>query len=193
MSAKAATFKVKSPPERAPPPPPPRRKSLQPPAASNGALKLLQTLPPPMERGKLPPRKFGKAAPTESRDEVAAILAAAADAASAGEFELGLRGFLRAFEVTRSAPLVLSAANMHLQLGELNAAQGLCTALREQGAVGLSAEQLAMLSSKESEIQTAQRVAKTGAATAGSGRSATAWQQKLQRAKLDAERRRGGA
>ena len=193
VSAKAATFKVKSPPERAPPPPPPRRKSLQPPAASNGALKLLQTLPPPMERGKLPPRKFGKAAPTESRDEVAAILAAAADAASAGEFELGLRGFLRAFEVTRSAPLVLSAANMHLQLGELNAAQGLCTALREQGAVGLSAEQLAMLSSKESEIQTAQRVAKTGAATAGSGRSATAWQQKLQRAKLDAERRRGGA
>ena len=61
-----------------------------------------------MERGKLPPRKFGKAAPTESRDEVAAILAAAADAASAGEFELGLRGFLRAFEVTRSAPLVLT-------------------------------------------------------------------------------------
>ena len=34
--------------------------------------------------------------------------------------------------MTRSAPLILSAANMYLKLNELDNAQGMCDALREQ-------------------------------------------------------------
>ena len=68
----------------------------------------------------------------ESREEVAALLAAARVAAGAMEFELALRGYMRAFEVTRSAPLLLSAANMHIKLGELDAAANFCAVLQEQ-------------------------------------------------------------
>ena len=78
------------------------------------ALALLQALPAP-NRGQLPPRKWGQ---PESRDEVYRLLAAAAKAAAAAEYELALRGYLRAFEVTRAPPLLLSVASMHLRLGQ---------------------------------------------------------------------------
>ena len=77
-------------------------------------LALLQALPAP-NRGQLPPRKWGQ---PESRDEVYRLLAAAAKAAAAAEYELALRGYLRAFEVTRAPPLLLSVASMHLRLGQ---------------------------------------------------------------------------
>ena len=77
-------------------------------------LALLQALPAP-NRGQLPPRKWGQ---PESRDEVYRLLKAAAKAAATAEYELALRGYLRAFEVTRAPPLLLSVASMHLRLGQ---------------------------------------------------------------------------
>jgi hypothetical protein len=71
-------------------------------AASSGgglapeARALLQTLPAPTIRGRMSPRKFNM---EESREQVGALLAAAAKATGAAEYELALRGYLRAFEV----------------------------------------------------------------------------------------------
>ena len=85
---------------------------------------LLEAVAAPKVRGKLPPRKWGK---QPSRDETHALLTAAAAAAASGEWELALRGYLRAFEATRATPLLLSAANMHIKLGELEHAQAFCS------------------------------------------------------------------
>jgi len=131
----------------------------------------LEALPAPKVRGKLPPRKWGK---QPSREETHALLAAAAAAANSGESELALRGYLRAFEATRATPLLLSAANMHLRLGELDAAQAFCSALRELES-GLSAEQRAVLGRKENEISAARRQK----APAAMSKRVSMWQHSL--------------
>ena len=196
---------------------------------------LLQALPAPTSRGRLPPRKFNM---QESREQVGALLAAAAKATGAAEYELALRGYLRAFEVrlhahtactprahrmhiactlhahhcmhtartlhvhvhaysplnillhtpfgfevTRSSPLLLSIANMHIKLGELDHASSLCKTLSEQQ--GLSSEQKSLLAAKENEIEKArQKAGQGGGRPEGGGRSrqASVWQQKLDQA-----------
>ena len=77
-------------------------------------IALLQALPAP-NRGQLPPRTWGE---PESRNEVYRLLKASAKAAAAAEYELALRGYLRAFKATRAPPLLLSVARMHLRLGQ---------------------------------------------------------------------------
>ena len=69
---------------------------------------------------------------------------------------------------------------MHLKLNELDAASGLCEALRD--VQGLSTEQKSLLASKENEIVVARQAARGQAAQ--SGRKATAWQQKLDQAQM---------
>ena len=192
-------------------------------ASSGGELEpearaLLQALPAPTTRGKMPPRKFNM---EESREQVGALLAAAAKATGAAEYELALRGYLRAFEVrlhaqarvhrvrtaharcahatcthamkpftgpstslspprairvqvTRSSPLLLSMANMHIKLGELDHASSLCKTLSEQQ--GLSSEQKSLLAAKENEIE------KARGGGGGGLRKASVWQQKLDQA-----------
>ena len=136
----------------------------------------LEALSAPKVRGKLPPRKWGK---QPSREETHALLAAAAAAAHCGESELALRGYLRAFEITRATPLLLSAANMHLRLGELDAAQAFCSALRELES-GLSAEQRAVLNRKENEISAARRQKEPAALT----KRVSMWQRSLDQEQL---------
>jgi hypothetical protein len=138
---------------------------------------LLEALAPPKARGTLPSRKWGK---QPSRDEQCALLAAAASAAAAGAHELALRGYLRAFEVSRATPLLLSAANMHLRLGELDHADAFCSALRELEG-GLSAEQRAVLGRKEQEISAARRQR----APPGLRKGVSAWQVGLDQAQLE--------
>ena len=214
------------------------------PAPSGGGLEpdvraLLQALPAPTSRGRLPPRKFNM---QESREQVGALLAAAAKATGAAEYELALRGYLRAFEVrlrahtayahcthtartlhahcivcicmhiaaskvtrfpsyplysalsillpppsgvkvTRSSPLLLSIANMHIKLGELDHASSLCKTLSEQQ--GLSSEQKSLLAAKENEIEKARQKAGQGGGRPEGGsrsRQASVWQQKLDQA-----------
>ena len=195
-------------------------------ASSGGELEpearaLLQALPAPTTRGRMPPRKFNM---EESREQVGALLAAAAKATGAAEYELALRGYLRAFEVrlhaqarvhrvrtaharcahatcthamkpftgpstslspprairvqvTRSSPLLLSMANMHIKLGELDHASSLCKTLSEQQ--GLSSEQKSLLAAKENEIEKARQ---KGGGGGGGLRKASVWQQKLDQA-----------
>ena len=136
----------------------------------------LEALPPPKSRGQLPPRRWGKQPP---REQTHALLAAAAAAAGGGEWELALRGYLKAFEATRATPLLLAAANMHLHLAELDAAQALCAALRELEA-GLAKEHKAVLARKENEITAARRQK----APPASRRGVSTWQVELGEAQL---------
>ena len=127
----------------------------------------------------MPPRKWGK---QPSREEQHQLLSAAAAAAAAGEHELALRGYLRAFEVSRATPLLLSAANMHIKLGELEHAEAFCSALREGlVAQGLTAEQKGVLARKEQEITAARR--QKAPPTLGKGVSE--WQQGLDKEQIE--------
>ena len=139
---------------------------------------LLSALAPPKVRGKLPPRKWGK---QPSREEVHALLSAASAAAGASEYELALRGYMRAFEVSRATPLLLSAANMHIRLGELDAAAAFCSTLHEQA--GLSAEHKAVLARKDNEIAAA-RTGQKGGGNAGGRRKMSVWQEQNDQAQL---------
>lgn len=81
-------------------------------------------------------------------------------------------------KVTRSSPLLLSIANMHIKLGELDHASSLCKTLSEQQ--GLSSEQKSLLAAKENEIE---KVRLGGRPEGGGGpRKASVWQQKLDQA-----------
>ena len=85
--------------------------------------------------------------------------------------------------MTRSSPLLLSIANMHIKLGELDHASSLCKTLSEQQ--GLSSEQKSLLAAKENEIEKArQKAGQGGGRPEGGGRSrqASVWQQKLDQA-----------
>ena len=105
------------------------------------------------------------------------------------EFELALRGYMRAFEISRATPLLLSIANMHLKLGEIEHAQAFCTELRglSAEALGLSAEQKAVLARKEKEIVVArQKKAPSEAALPmGLTKGVSAWQQGVDQAQLE--------
>ena len=137
---------------------------------------LLAGVAAPKVRGKLPPRKWGK---QPSREETHALLAAAAAAAECGESELALRGYLRAFEATRATPLLLSVANMHLRLGELDEAQAFLSALVELEA-GLSKEHKAVLARKQNEVTAARRQKAPPAMTKG----VSAWQASLDQGEM---------
>jgi len=139
---------------------------------------LLVALAAPKVRGKLPPRKWGK---MESREEVAALLAAAGVSANAQEYELALRGYLRAFEVTRSTPLLLSVLQMHMKLGELDEAESFCKVLQEQAA-NLSSEQKTVLARKEREIMSSKHGSK---ASKPPTRRMSEWHAKLDQSQLE--------
>ena len=79
--------------------------------------------------------------------------------------------------MTRSSPLLLSIANMHIKLGELDHASSLCKTLSEQQ--GLSSEQKSLLAGKENEIEKARQ---KGGGGGGGLRKASVWQQKLDQA-----------
>ena len=186
------------PPPSTPTPPAGPGSAVSTPAAGDGGggtlpppmRELLAALPPPKVRGKMPPRKWGK---MESREEVGLMLAAAAAAADVMEYELAMRGYLRAFEVTRSLPLMLSVINMHLKMGELDVAQSYADVVQEQSAAtsGLTAEQKAVLAKKMGEITvTRQRAVSEAKSTEAShkpsmNRRVSVWQQKLDNAQIE--------
>ena len=147
---------------------------------------VLEALVAPKTRGKLPARKWGK---QPSRDEQYRLLAATAAAASCGEFELALRGYMRAFEISRATPLLLSIANMHLKLGEIDHAQAFCTELRALSAeaLGLSAEQKVVLARKEKEIVVARQKKAPSEAPPPMGltKGVSAWHQGVDQAQLE--------
>ena len=90
--------------------------------------------------------------------------------------------------MTRSSPLLLSIANMHIKLGELDDASNLCKALSEQQ--GLSTEQKVLLAAKDNEIEKARQKASQGSGRSegvGRSRQASAWQQKLDQARQEQE------
>jgi len=91
--------------------------------------------------------------------------------------------------VTRSSPLLLSVANVHVKLGELDHAAAFCAVLRESGE-GLSTEQKMVLVRKEREITAGQATAKGVPKPAS--RRMSAWQAQLdeqQVEKLDQQMR----
>ena len=118
-----------------PPPPPPTTPSLPPPSRSALAEVMVVTaflrIRKPYSR-RYPLQRcavsyhHANGAKRPGREETHALISAASAAASALEYELALRGYLKAFETTRSSPLLLSAANMHIQLNELEAAASFC-------------------------------------------------------------------
>ena len=141
----------------------------------------------PRTRGKLPARKWGK---QPSRDEQYRLLTATAAAAACGEFELALRGYMRAFEISRATPLLLSIVNVHLKLGEVDHADAFCTEMRALSAeaLGLSAEQKAVLARKEKEIVIARQKSKAppqAAPPMGLMKGVSAWQQGVDQAQLE--------
>ena len=141
----------------------------------------------PKTRGKLPARKWGK---QPSRDEQYRLLTATAAAAACGEFELALRGYMRAFEISRATPLLLSIVNVHLKLGEVDHADAFCTEMRALSAeaLGLSAEQKAVLARKEKEIVIARQKSKAppqAAPPMGLMKGVSAWQQGVDQAQLE--------
>jgi hypothetical protein len=146
---------------------------------------LLEALAAPKTRGKLPPRKWGK---QPSRDEQYRLLTATAAAASCGEFELALRGYLRAFEISRATPLLLSIANTHLKLGEIDHAHAFCSELRALSgeALGLTADQKAVLARKEKEIVVArQKKAPSSGEPMGLVKGVSMWHQDVDHGQLE--------
>ena len=109
--------------------------------------------------------------------------------ALASAYELALRGYLRAFEISRATPLLLSVANMHLKLGEIEHADAFCVELRALSAeaLGLTAEQKAVLARKEKEIVVARQKKAPAAAAPPVGlmRGVSMWHQGVDQAQLE--------